>query len=51
MVDLSFCGCQDSNLEQYIDRMCHIIIKKCLLWHILSQMGLPICSQRLQFLA
>ena len=25
--------------------------KKSQLWHILSQMGLPICSQRLQFLA
>ena len=24
---LPFCGCQDSNLEQYIDRMCQIDVK------------------------
>ena len=35
-IDLSFCGCQDSNLEQYIDRMCHIIIKKSFMAHSLA---------------
>ena len=36
LVDLSFCGCQDSNLEQYIDRMCQINIKMLVMAHPLA---------------
>jgi len=35
-INLSLCGCQDLNLEQYIDRMCHIIIKKSFMAHPLA---------------
>ena len=31
-----FCGCQDSNLERYIDRMCRIHIKKPVVAHPLA---------------
>ena len=36
LVDLSFCGCQDSNLEQYIDRMCPINKKAPIMAHPLA---------------
>ena len=32
----SLCGCQDSNLERYIDRMCRIHIKKPVVAHPLA---------------
>ena len=43
LVDLSFCGCQDSNLEQYIDRMCQINIKMLVMAHPLAN-GLCGCQ-------